>query len=85
MRFISFFATRTRLGLWFRNATLCTMSFRLLAYLFIGSVRDDFALPRVWYLVIAACNRNRGFVGNAQDIQYFSLGIVDYVERVWYP
>ncbi|KLO33041.1 FAD-binding domain [Mycobacterium haemophilum] len=44
-RFISFFATRTRLGLRFRNVALRTMNFRPLAHLFAGSVRDDFELP----------------------------------------
>lgn len=44
-RFIGFFATRTRLGLWFRNVAMRTMNFRPLANLFAGSARDDFELP----------------------------------------
>jgi len=44
-RYISFFATRTRFGLWFRNVAMRTMNFPPLATLFAGSVRDDFELP----------------------------------------
>ncbi len=44
-RLISFFATRTRLGLWFRNIAMRTMNFGPLANLFGGGVRDDFELP----------------------------------------
>ncbi|OBA83454.1 hypothetical protein A9W99_07940 [Mycobacterium sp. 1164966.3] len=44
-RYISFFATRTRFGLWFRNVAMRTMNFAPLATLFAGSVRDDFELP----------------------------------------
>ncbi|UXA07892.1 FAD-binding domain [Mycobacterium sp. SMC-2] len=44
-RYIGFFATRTRFGLWFRNLALRTMNFGALATLFAGSVRDDFELP----------------------------------------
>ena len=45
-RFISYFATRTRFGIWFRNIAMRTMSFGPLANLFAGSVRDDeFELP----------------------------------------
>ena len=45
VRYIGFFATRTRFGLWLRNAALRTMNFAPLATLFAGSVRDDFELP----------------------------------------
>jgi 2-polyprenyl-6-methoxyphenol hydroxylase-like FAD-dependent oxidoreductase len=44
-RYIPFFATRTRFGLWFRNMAMRTMNFGPLATLFAGSVRDDFELP----------------------------------------
>ena len=44
-RFISFFATRTRFGLWFRNVAMRTMNFGPLAILFGGAVRDDFEPP----------------------------------------
>ncbi len=44
-RYIGFFATRTRFGLWFRNLAMRTMNFGPLATLFAGSVRDDFELP----------------------------------------
>jgi 2-polyprenyl-6-methoxyphenol hydroxylase-like FAD-dependent oxidoreductase len=44
-RFISFFATRTRFGLWFRNVAMRTMNFGPLATMLAGSVRDDFELP----------------------------------------
>jgi 2-polyprenyl-6-methoxyphenol hydroxylase-like FAD-dependent oxidoreductase len=45
VRYIPFFATKTRFGLWFRNVALRTMNFGPLATLFAGSVRDDFELP----------------------------------------
>ncbi len=45
VRYIPFFATRTRFGLWFRNAAMRTMNFGPLATLFAGGVRDDFELP----------------------------------------
>jgi 2-polyprenyl-6-methoxyphenol hydroxylase-like FAD-dependent oxidoreductase len=45
VRYIPFFATRTRFGVWFRNVAMRTMNFRPLATLFAGSVRDDFELP----------------------------------------
>jgi 2-polyprenyl-6-methoxyphenol hydroxylase-like FAD-dependent oxidoreductase len=45
VRYIAFFATRTRFGLCFRNAVMRTMNFSPLATLFAGSVRDDFQLP----------------------------------------
>ncbi len=45
VRYIPFFATRTRFGLWFRNLAMRTMNFGPLATLFAGSVRDDFELP----------------------------------------
>jgi 2-polyprenyl-6-methoxyphenol hydroxylase-like FAD-dependent oxidoreductase len=44
-RYIPFFATRTRWGLWIRNLALRAMNFSPLATLFAGSVRDDFELP----------------------------------------
>jgi 2-polyprenyl-6-methoxyphenol hydroxylase-like FAD-dependent oxidoreductase len=45
VRYIPFFATRTRFGLWFRTVAMRTMNFLPLAGLFAGSVRDDFELP----------------------------------------
>jgi 2-polyprenyl-6-methoxyphenol hydroxylase-like FAD-dependent oxidoreductase len=45
VRYIPFFATRTRFGLWFRNVAMRTMNFGPLATLFAGSERDDFELP----------------------------------------
>ena len=44
-RNIPFFATKTRLGLWFRNVAMRTMNLGPLAPLFAGSVRKDFDLP----------------------------------------
>jgi len=44
-RFLGFFATRTRFGLWFRNVAMRAMNFGPLANLFAGSVRDDLELP----------------------------------------
>ncbi|OSC42748.1 FAD-binding domain [Mycobacterium decipiens] len=44
-RFIWFFATRTRFGLWFRNVAMRTMNFEPLSKLFAGSMRDEFDLP----------------------------------------
>ena len=44
-RYISFFATRTRFGLWFRNLAMRTMNFGPMVTLFAGSFRDDFELP----------------------------------------
>jgi 2-polyprenyl-6-methoxyphenol hydroxylase-like FAD-dependent oxidoreductase len=44
-KLIGFFATRTRLGLWFRDFAVRTVNFRLLASLFAGSVRDNIELP----------------------------------------
>ncbi|MEZ0384028.1 FAD-binding domain [Mycobacterium sp. pW045] len=43
--FLGFFATRTRVGLWFRNLAIRAMNLRLLTRLLAGSVRDDFDLP----------------------------------------
>ncbi|HTZ12750.1 MAG TPA: FAD-binding domain [Mycobacterium sp.] len=45
VRYIPFFATRTRFGLWLRNVGLRMANFVPLATLFAGSVRDDFPLP----------------------------------------
>jgi 2-polyprenyl-6-methoxyphenol hydroxylase-like FAD-dependent oxidoreductase len=45
VRYIPFFATRTRFGLWFRNMAMRMMNVGPLATLFAGSVRDDFELP----------------------------------------
>ncbi|MCV7195937.1 FAD-binding domain [Mycobacterium angelicum] len=45
VRFISFFATRTRFGLWLRNVAMRAMNFRPLASLLSGGIRDDFDLP----------------------------------------
>jgi len=44
-RYIPFFATQTRLGLWFRNVAMRMANFLPLATLFAGSIRDDFTLP----------------------------------------
>jgi 2-polyprenyl-6-methoxyphenol hydroxylase-like FAD-dependent oxidoreductase len=44
-RYIPFFATRTRFGLWVRNVGLRMANFVPLATLFAGSVRDEFTLP----------------------------------------
>ncbi len=44
-RYIGFFATKTRLGLWFRTMAMRTMNFGPLATLFAGGIRDDFDLP----------------------------------------
>ncbi|MGA9677298.1 MAG: FAD-binding domain [Mycobacterium sp.] len=44
-RYIPFFATKTRFGLWFRNMAMRTMNFGPLATLFAGGVRDDFDPP----------------------------------------
>ncbi|MGZ4582846.1 MAG: FAD-binding domain [Mycobacterium sp.] len=44
-RYIGFFATRTRFGLWFRNLAMRTMNFGPLATLYAGGVRDHFELP----------------------------------------
>jgi 2-polyprenyl-6-methoxyphenol hydroxylase-like FAD-dependent oxidoreductase len=45
VRYIPFFATRTRFGLWVRNVGLRMANFVPLATLFAGSVRDEFTLP----------------------------------------
>ena len=45
VRYIPFFATKTRFGLWFRNVAIRTMNFLPLATFFAGSVRDNFELP----------------------------------------
>jgi 2-polyprenyl-6-methoxyphenol hydroxylase-like FAD-dependent oxidoreductase len=45
VRYIPFFATRTRLGLWVRTVGLRMANFTPLATLFAGSIRDDFTLP----------------------------------------
>ncbi|TAM72949.1 FAD-binding domain [Mycobacterium sp.] len=44
-RFIGFFATRTRFGLWLRNVAMRTMNFGPMTRLLAGDVRDDFELP----------------------------------------
>lgn len=44
-RFIGFFATRTRFGLWFRDLALRTMNFAPMTRLLARDVRDDFELP----------------------------------------
>ncbi|MFA1704704.1 FAD-binding domain [Mycobacterium intracellulare] len=44
-RFIGFFATRTRCGLWLRNLALRTMNFAPMTRLLARDVRDDFELP----------------------------------------
>jgi 2-polyprenyl-6-methoxyphenol hydroxylase-like FAD-dependent oxidoreductase len=44
-RFIGFFATRTRFGLWFRSLAMRTMNLGPLATVLAGGVRDDFELP----------------------------------------
>jgi 2-polyprenyl-6-methoxyphenol hydroxylase-like FAD-dependent oxidoreductase len=45
VRYIPFFATRTRFGLRFRNMAMRIANFGPVATLFAGSVRDDFTLP----------------------------------------
>jgi 2-polyprenyl-6-methoxyphenol hydroxylase-like FAD-dependent oxidoreductase len=45
VKYIPFFATRTRFGLWFRNVAMRTMNFGPLAKMFACGVRDDFDLP----------------------------------------
>ena len=45
VRYIPFFATRTRFGLWIRNVGLRMANFVPLGSLFAGSVRDEFTLP----------------------------------------
>jgi 2-polyprenyl-6-methoxyphenol hydroxylase-like FAD-dependent oxidoreductase len=45
VRYIPFFATRTRFGLWFRNVAMRMANFAPLPTLFAGSIRDDFTLP----------------------------------------
>ena len=45
VRYIPFFATRTRFGLWVRNMGLRLANFVPLANLFAGSVRDEFTPP----------------------------------------
>jgi 2-polyprenyl-6-methoxyphenol hydroxylase-like FAD-dependent oxidoreductase len=45
VRYIPFFTTRTRFGLWFRNLAMRMANFGPLATLFAGGVRDDFTLP----------------------------------------
>ncbi len=44
-RYIGFFATRTRSGLWLRDLAMRTMNFAPMTRLLAGSVRDDFELP----------------------------------------
>jgi 2-polyprenyl-6-methoxyphenol hydroxylase-like FAD-dependent oxidoreductase len=44
-RFIGFFATRTRFGLWLRGVAMRTMNFGPMTRLLAGDVRDDFELP----------------------------------------
>jgi 2-polyprenyl-6-methoxyphenol hydroxylase-like FAD-dependent oxidoreductase len=45
-KFLPVFATRTRLGIWFRDLVMRTMNLRPLADLVLArSVRDDFELP----------------------------------------
>ena len=46
IRFVSFFAARTRLGIWIRNAGLHAMNLPLIGYLAIKrALRDDIELP----------------------------------------
>ncbi|MGA8276994.1 MAG: FAD-binding domain [Rhodanobacteraceae bacterium] len=45
-KFISFFATRTRLGIWLRNVAMRAMNIESLVHLFVGrGLRDEFELP----------------------------------------
>ena len=45
-RFISVFASRTRLGIWFRDLAMRAMNFPPVGDLLVGrSLRDDFDLP----------------------------------------
>ncbi len=46
VRYIPFFVTRTRFGLWLRNVAMRSMNFGPLAALFAGSAGDDFELPQ---------------------------------------
>lgn len=46
VKFISFFATRTRFGIWFRNQAMRAMNFGPVVRTFAGrGLRDDFDLP----------------------------------------
>ncbi|MGA9488878.1 MAG: FAD-binding domain, partial [Mycobacterium sp.] len=45
VRYLPFFTTRTRFGLWFRNVGMRMANFGPLATLFAGEARDDFTLP----------------------------------------
>jgi len=45
VRYIPFFATKTRFGLWFRTVAMRTMNFGPVTKYFAGGVRDDFDLP----------------------------------------
>ena len=45
VKYIPYFATKTRFGLWFRNLAMRAMNFGPLATLLAGGVRDDFELP----------------------------------------
>ena len=44
-RFIEFFATRTKFGLWFRNLATHLMNAKPFVSLFSGEVRDNLGLP----------------------------------------
>jgi 2-polyprenyl-6-methoxyphenol hydroxylase-like FAD-dependent oxidoreductase len=44
-RFVGFFATRTRFGLWMRNAVMRAMNCRPVLNLVAGDFRDDLDLP----------------------------------------
>jgi 2-polyprenyl-6-methoxyphenol hydroxylase-like FAD-dependent oxidoreductase len=44
-RYIPFFTTRTRFGLWFRNLAMRMANFGPLSTLLAGGVHDDFTLP----------------------------------------
>lgn len=45
VRYVGFFATRTKAGLWMRNLALRAMNFGPVLKLVAGDVRDDFDLP----------------------------------------
>lgn len=44
-KFVGFFATRTKFGLWIRNAVMRAMHFRPVLTLVAGDIRDDLDLP----------------------------------------
>ena len=45
-RFVGFFATRTRFGLWLRNIVMRAMNVGPVLRLVAGDIRDDLELPQ---------------------------------------